>query len=229
LNKNFENSSLFIRFFFVKIALIALFTGFLSPELSAQSQQKSNLEILEQDITSELDRFLYYPGIERTNPFVFRVTSLRKNKEEKKFLENLIKKSAAKEKLKISFISNDEAVPPDSVYNICRIDIEKIKTSYTRLIKNRFLGEKSMERMIKSELKIEIVSNAGAILVKDNINTVYKDEIPYDGYEKYESAEYSFTQSFPPDISFIESIIFPAAVITASAVAAILFFTIRSK
>ena len=86
-----------------------------------------------------------------------------------------------------------------------------------------------MERRITSELGIEISSNTGTMIVNDNINTSYTDEIPYDGYEKFESAEYGFTKSFPPDISFIESIIFPAAVITASAIAAILFFTIRSK
>ncbi|MBL8017866.1 MAG: hypothetical protein JNK43_11385 [Ignavibacteria bacterium] len=154
---------------------------------------------------------------------------MKNNKDEKKFIQNLVKKTASSEKLKISFITGDETATGDSAYNFCKIEVKKLGTVYTKLLKNKFLGEKTMERRITSELGIEISSGAGTMIVNDNIKTSYTDEIPYDGYEKYESSEYSFTKSFPPDISFIESIIFPAAVITASAVAAILFFTIRSK
>ncbi len=200
-----------------------------SYQASAQNSQKSNLEILEQDISSELDRFLYYPSVDRSLPFVFSISSEKNNKEEKKFLQNLVKKTASAEKLKISFVTPGEEVKSDSAFNFCRINIKKLNTVYTKLLKNSFLGEKSMERKITSELGIEIESSTGSMLVKDNISTIYTDEIQYDGYEKFESSEYGFTKSFPPDISFLESIIFPAAIITASAVAAILFFTIRSK
>lgn len=205
------------------------FAAILNFQALAQNTQKSNLEILEQDITSELERFLYYPSVDRSLPFICRISSVKKSKEEKKFIQNLVKKTASAEKLNISFITGDEAVTGDSAYNSCKIEIKKLGTVYTRLLKNKFLGEKTMERQITSELGIEISSGTGTMIINDNINTSYTDEIPYDGYEKFESSEYGFTKSFPPDISFIESIIFPAAVITASAVAAILFFTIRSK
>lgn len=205
------------------------FAAILNIQASAQNTPKSNLEVLEQDISGELERFLYYPSVNRSLPFIFRISSLKNNKEEKKFIQNLVKKTASSEKLNISFVTGDESATGDSAYNFCRIDVKKLGTVYTKLLKNKFLGEKTMERRITSELGIEISSNTGTMIVNDNINTSYTDEIPYDGYEKFESAEYGFTKSFPPDISFIESIIFPAAVITASAVAAILFFTIRSK
>jgi len=205
------------------------FAAILNIQASAQNTPKSNLEVLEQDISGELERFLYYPSVNRSLPFIFRISSLKNNKEEKKFIQNLVKKTASSEKLNISFVTGDESATGDSAYNFCRIDVKKLGTVYTKLLKNKFLGEKTMERRITSELGIEISSNTGTMIVNDNINTLYTDEIPYDGYEKFESAEYGFTKSFPPDISFIESIIFPAAVITASAVAAILFFTIRSK
>lgn len=205
------------------------FAVILNIQASAQNTPKSNLEVLEQDISGELERFLYYPSVNRSLPFIFRISSLKNNKEEKKFIQNLVKKTASSEKLNISFVTGDESATGDSAYNFCRIDVKKLGTVYTKLLKNKFLGEKTMERRITSELGIEISSNTGTMIVNDNINTSYTDEIPYDGYEKFESAEYGFTKSSPPDISFIESIIFPAAVITASAVAAILFFTIRSK
>ena len=195
----------------------------------AQSQIKSNLVVFEQEISGELDKFFFFPQIERERKFVFWVSSVKKNKEEKKFIESVIKKSAEKNKLKIAFAQNENMDSPDSIYNKCRITIEKLNTDYTKLIKNGFLGYKSMQRRVTSELDIEISGNTGNMLVNDVIKTDYEDEIPYDDYNVYESSEYKFTQSVPPNISFLESILFPAAVVTLSAVAAILFFTIRTK
>jgi hypothetical protein len=195
----------------------------------AQSQVKSNLVVFEQEISGELDKFFFFPQIERERKFVFWVSSVKKNKEEKKFIESVIKKSAEKNKLKIAFAQNENMDSPDSIYNKCRITIEKLNTDYTKLIKNGFLGYKSMQRRVTSELDIEISGNTGNMLVNDVIKTDYEDEIPYDDYNVYESSEYKFTQSVPPNISFLESILFPAAVVTLSAVAAILFFTIRTK
>lgn len=191
--------------------------------------KKTNLEILEQDIQGELEKFFYYPDLNRGFQFVFYVTSAKKDKSEKKFIESVIKKASDKNKLKISFAKDEKMLSDDSAYNKARIDIRKLKTEYPKFGKNKFLGEKSIERRVTSELAIEIKQNNRAVIVEDNISTTYKDDIPYDNYEQYQTDEYSFTQSVPPDISLLESIIFPAAVITVSAVAAILFFTIRSK
>ena len=229
MNRNSENSSLFIGFFFGKITVFLLFAVVLTTGLLAQSQIKSNLVIFEQEISGELDKFFFFPQIERERKFVFWVSSVKKNKEEKKFIESVIKKSAEKNKLKIAFAQNENMDSPDSIYNKCRITIEKLNTDYTKLIKNGFLGYKSMQRRVTSELDIEISGNTGNMLVNDVIKTDYEDEIPYDDYNVYESSEYKFTQSVPPNISFLESILFPAAVVTLSAVAAILFFTIRTK
>jgi len=229
LNRNSEYSSLFIGFFFGKLTVFLLFAGFFMAGSTAQSQVKSNLVVFEQEISGELDKFFFYPQIERDRKFVFWVSSVKKNKEEKKFIESVIKKNAEKNKLKIAFAKDEQMDAPDTVYNKCRITIEKLKTEYTKLIKNRFLGEKSMQRKVTSELGIEISGSQGSMLVNDVIKTNYEDEIPYDDYNVYESSEYKFTQSIPPNISFLESIIFPAAVVTLSAVAAILFFTVRTK
>lgn len=206
-----------------------LFAVVITTGLMAQSLVKSNLVVFEQEISGELDKFFFFPQIERERKFVFWVSSVKKNKEEKKFIESVIKKSAEKNKLKIAFAQNGNMDSPDSIYNKCRITIEKLNTDYTKLIKNGFLGYKSMQRRVTSELDIEISDNTGNMLVNDVIKTDYEDEIPYDDYNVYESSEYKFTQSVPPNISFLESILFPAAVVTLSAVLAILFFTIRTK
>ncbi len=195
----------------------------------SQQVKKTNLEILEQDISTELDKFFFYPDVDRDVQFVFFVSSAKKDKAEKKFIESVIKKTASKNNLKISFSKDDLMLSGDSIYNMVKIDVVKLKTSYPRITKNKFLSDKFLEREITSELEIEISSNSSGPVVKDKITTSYKGEIPYDDYRQFETEEYKFTQSIPPNISFIETIIFPAAIVMVSAVATILFFTIRSK
>ncbi len=226
---NFKHSSLFLGFFLNKIPLFLFFIIFYCVGLTSQTAKKNNLEIFEQEISGELDKIFFFPQVERDRKFVFFVSSDKNNKEEKKFIESVIRKNSERNKLKISFAKDETIDAPDSIYYKCRIKIQKLKTEYTKLIKNGFLGEKSMQRKIVSELDIDISVNNGLMLVNDVIRTKYNDEIPYEDYKVFQSSEYKFTQSIPPNISFIESIIFPAAIITLSAVAAILFFTIRSK
>lgn len=195
----------------------------------AQESKKTNLEILEQNISAELDKFFFYPDINRNLQFVFLVESVKKDKSEKKFIESVIKKSADKNKIRLSFSKDDEMSSADSVFYKAKVNIEKLNTLYPRFGRNTFLGEKSLVREISSGLKVEIKLNNGTVAVSDNISTVFKGDIPYDDYAQYESEEFRFTQSSPPDISFLESIIFPAAIVAVSIAATVLFFTVRSK
>ncbi|MBZ0202983.1 MAG: hypothetical protein IT281_09745 [Ignavibacteria bacterium] len=194
-----------------------------------QTVKKTNLEILEQDISAELEKFFFYPDVNRDVQFVFFVRSAKKDKSEKKFIESVVKKTASKNNLKFSFSADDLMQSSDSIYNKVWIDIIKLNTDYPRITKNKFLSEKFLERDITSELAIGLSQNINRHLVTDRIITSYKDEIPYDDYPQFETEEYKFTQSIPPNISLIETIIFPAAIVMVSAVATILFFTIRSK
>jgi len=209
-------------------ALLILAVSAFPIQLSAQ-QLKTNLELFEQEISAELDKVYYLPEVNRELKFVFWVSSAKKSKEDKKFIEQLVRKSADKNKLKYSFAKNDSINAPDTAYIKFSITVDKLNTVYTKLIKNGFLGEKSMQREITSAMSLKVSDNSEKVLFDEDIKTKFDDEIPYDDYTRFESGEYRFTQSTPPDISFLESIIFPAAVVTVSAIAAVLFFTIRSK
>ena len=195
----------------------------------SQTVKKTNLEVLEQDISTELEKFFFYPDVKRDLQFVFFVSSAKKDKNEKKFIESVIKKTASKNNLRFSFSKNDSILSSDSIYNKIKVDVIKLMTDYPKIVKNKFLGDKSLRREVVSELGIEINSSSGQQVVKDRVTTSFKGDIPYDNYRQFETEEYKFTQSIPPDISFIETIIFPAAIVMVSAVATILFFTIRSK
>lgn len=220
----------FLRKFTVFLYLAAIIGAvFCRSGVFAQTNIKSNLEVFEQEISGELEKFFFLPGVNRDVKFVFWVSSPKKSKEDKKFIESVVKKTAERNKLKYSIAKDEVMDSPDTVYNKCEVTVNKLYTDYTKLIKNGFLGEKSMQREITSSLDVNISLNNGEVLVSDEIKTKYDDEIPYDDYTQFESAEYKFTQSTQPDISLLESIIFPVAVVTISAVAAILFFSIRSK
>jgi hypothetical protein len=129
----------------------------------------------------------------------------------------------------MSFAKDEETASTDSVYNKVKIVVNKLRTRYPKFGKNNFLGEKTLVRELTSDLDIEITASNNKFSVKDKILTRSKSEIVHDEYERYQNDEYIFTQSVPPDISFFESIFFPALVITVSAVAAVLFFAIRSN
>ena len=195
----------------------------------SQNYVKSNYEILEDEVSAELEKFFFYPDVNRERQFVFFVKSPVNNKNEKKFIEYVIRKVSEKNSLRFSFAKDEKMESSDSVYNKVNIVIRKIKTSYPKLIKNRFLGEKTLQRELECTLDVSVTGNTGTILVSDMLLAAYKDEIPYDDYEKYQNPDYRFTQSAPPDISFFETILFPVVIITVSAAATILFFTIRSK
>lgn len=240
MNRYFEHNSLslrgtvFLGFFLRKFTVFLYLAAIIgavsnSAGIYAQNNIKSNLEVFEQEISGELEKFFFLPGVNRDVKFVFWVSSPKKSKEDKKFIESVVKKTAERNKLKYSIGKDEVMDSPDTVYNKCEVTVNKLYTDYTKLIKNGFLGEKSMQREITSSLDVNISLNNGEVLVSDEIKTKYDDEIPYDDYTQFESAEYKFTQSTQPDISLLESIIFPVAVVTISAVAAILFFSIRSK
>ncbi len=217
-----------------KLFVLLIFTGlfFCAGGIcfgQANTNAKTNLEIMEQNISGELEKFFYYPDVNRELQFVFFVESAKHDKAEKRFIESVIKKTAEKNKLRISFSKDKEMRSADSAYYMAKVDITKLRTSYPRFGKNKFLGEKTLEREVSSDLDIEIKLNTGTTVVKDDITTIYKGLIPLDDYEQYQTEDYKFTQSLPPNIGFIETIIFPAAIVVVSAVATILFFTIRSK
>jgi hypothetical protein len=212
------------------ILLIFLISALSYAQNKKESKKlKTNLEIFEQEISSETEKLLFYPEINRLVKFIVWI-NLEKNKnEQRKFIESVLKQTLNRNKINFSISKDSLMETDDSVYNKLILNTYALQTKYTKLIKNRFLGEKTMERVITSEIGIKITDKGNKILLNDAIKTSYRDEIPYDNYTRFESADYKFTQSVPPNISFFESIIFPVAAVTLSAAAAILFFTIRSK
>lgn len=220
-----------LKFFKIFTFLTVLFNIiiFLPVQSISQVSSKTNLEIFESEISSGIEKVFLFPEINRDLKFVFFVKSEKNIKDEKKYTEQVLRKTADKNNIRYSFAKDEKMEAPDSVYNRFIVNVNSLKSEYPVFIKNGFLGEKTMKRRIISELAISISNNNSSILAEENLNSKFEDEIFFEDYSRYESTEYKFTQSTPPGLSLLESIIFPAAVITVSAIAAVLFFSIRSK
>lgn len=204
--------------------------------VSAQGKQKersapkTNLEIFDKSISGEVEKFFYLPDINRNYQFIFYATlNDPKLRGAKEFITGLIKKTAGRNNLNFSIAKDSGSFKSDSAYNKFAVVINEMKTSYPKFVKNKFLGEKTVQRVLKADLSISIFSSDGKVQVNDAIHVDFKDVVCLDDVEQLETEEYSFTQSAPPEVSPLEAVMFPVAIVIISAAATILFFTIRTK
>ena len=216
-----------IKFTLILIAILCI-------NIYGQNKTKTNLEIFENIISTELERYYYYPGIDRNYTFVFAVNTEESGGNDNnkaninRFLNSIIKKTAGNNNLKFSIAADDKSATADTNINLIRLQVKNLQTLYPGFKKNKFLGSKSLERNLKIDIGVNIIS-AGNSILNERIISDFRDEIDYDNYEQLQESPYDFTKGAAPKVSSFETIIFPVLLITVSAAATILFFTIRSK
>ena len=199
-----------------------------------QSEPKKNIELFEETISAALEKYYYYPGVNRDNVFIFIVNPAEQGgknvsaDEASRFLKGIIKKTASNNNLNFSF-AEDPSIINDSAYNLLILQIVNLETRYTGFKKNRFLGDKTLIRNIITNITVELKTSDGSVNLKDIIKNTSQDEVEYDNYRLLESAGYDFTVGTPPQVSVFERIIFPVLLICDTAAATVIFFTIRSK
>ncbi len=216
-----------IKFTLILIAILCI-------NIYGQNKYKTNLEIFENIISTELERYYFYPGIDRNYTFVFAVNTEESGGNDNnkaninRFLNSIIKKTAGNNNLNFSIAADEKSAAPDTNINLIRLQVKNLQTLYPGFKKNKFLGSKSIERNLKIDIGVKIIS-AGNSILNERILSDFKDEIDYDNYEQLQESPYDFTKGAAPKVSSFETIIFPVLLITVSAAATILFFTIRSK
>ena len=105
----------------------------------------------------------------------------------------------------------------------------EINTNYKKIYTDNVLGTKKLEREIEVKYDIKFTGKDSAeIIFVQNFNKISKDNIDLDKLEFSEDKRYSFSSSELPEENSVNQILFPAIIITVSAAAIILFFTIRS-
>lgn len=218
-----------------QVLFTCLLLFIISVNICAQTKgKKTNLEIFDKSISGEFEKLFFMPGVERGEKFIFYVNGYSElgsyiGDYYPPFINSVLRKTADKLKLNYSIAKGLSQFESDTSFNKFRVTIDTIITTYPKFIKNKFLGEKTLQRKLKAVLNVTIITGADRVKHDEKINIDYTDEIELDNYETYETDEYSFTKAVPPEVNVFESIFFPAILVTVSAAATILFFTIRTK
>jgi hypothetical protein len=111
----------------------------------------------------------------------------------------------------------------DTVDFVVKFSDLNLKTNYSKLKTKYILGDEYFDREL-------IVMYNYSVSGKDvKVSKFYRDEVKADRLEYIESGNYAFLKSVLPEKSFLKKIIVPAVIVAVSAIATILFFTIRSK
>ncbi len=113
-----------------------------------------------------------------------------------------------------------------SNFPVINFTIINAKVSYGSLFREGILGDYFAERNLSFSGNYSILNN-GTFL--KNFNYSYSDTINYNQIKHFENDSYPFTKGEIPAEPFFSSFYEPVVAIGASAVAIILFFTIRSK
>lgn len=148
---------------------------------------------------------------------VYKITIID-NTEQRDFLLNELKQKFGN----VKFVY----VVSDSVDFNIKFSNLKFSTNYTNLKAKKFLGDEYISRELTSSFRFSVDGNDIRI---NNNDHVFKDEVKVDKIEYIESGNYAFLKSVLPEKTFLKKIIIPAVIVAVSAIATILFFTIRSK
>jgi hypothetical protein len=106
--------------------------------------------------------------------------------------------------------------------------INEIKINYKEIFRDGILGEYLVSRQAKLNGSY-FIKNKNEFGKVNNFSFVSSDTVKYNDISKLENIAYSFTSSQLPNEPFFSSIVEPVIAIGTAAVAAYLFFNIRSK
>lgn len=178
---------------------------------------KTNLEIINEILQSYFDKCNEYLNILGSD----KIYLLKGNESEE---GKYILKSFKQFFLNYKFTTDETIKEID--YRI-KLDNSEIKTDYEFKNNNLIFG-KYIQREIFCGFNY-IISNKDSILYKQKFFETKKDTIDYNYISYVESDNYNFSKGKIPEEGFWDKYLIPASAIIVSAIAIVLFFTIRSK
>ena len=105
-----------------------------------------------------------------------------------------------------------------------------ITTKYKKIFTDDLLGVKKVVRETSVSYDSEITAkDSSGFLFNQSYSKKAKDNIALDQVSNLEDNRYEFSRSDLPEENTLNQILFPAIIISVSALAIILFFSIRSK
>ncbi|HUX61275.1 MAG TPA: hypothetical protein VMV32_08175 [Ignavibacteriaceae bacterium] len=128
--------------------------------------------------------------------------------------------------LKKRGIDISENKSPNSIVNTVNLTIEKVNVIYKKMFRKSLLGDFYVPRFFTLSGSYSIIGKSTFVR---KINYSYSDTVNYDHLKNLQNESYPFTESEIPSEPFLSSFWEPVIAVGATAVAVVLFFTIRSK
>ena len=181
------------------------------------SQTKTNLEIVDSLIFSSISDISRKIDIdEKENVYLKFIAA-----DDYQILKNIVISSLQKNKVNLV----EDASMTDITLNYNLIEI---KTSYPEMFRDGLFGEYLAERNVSLNGSYFLV-NEKSIGKVNSFNYSIEDTVVYDDINQLENIAYSFTSAELPEEPFFSSTLEPVIAIGTAAVAAYLFFNVRSK
>ena len=128
------------------------------------------------------------------------------------------------------FIAGGKKVNPNSIDDSSSIvvdfTIDKTEVKYEDMYRKGLFGDFYVPRMIKLSGNFLVLPSGSKM---HDFNYTYSDSVKVDDVRSLENTSYTFTQGQLPPEPFFSSLFEPVIAVGATALAVILFFTIRSK
>jgi hypothetical protein len=122
-----------------------------------------------------------------------------------------------------------ELIPGKTDYSI-EVNKVNLKTKYKQIYTKNFLGSKRVKRQVEVNYNYSIKDiRSNEEVFRDSISKKYSDSFDMNDLENIENANLRFTRGTLPEENFFSRYLLPGVIIISSAIAVILFFTIRSK
>ncbi|MCX7833808.1 MAG: hypothetical protein N2490_06335 [Ignavibacteria bacterium] len=179
---------------------------------------KTNLELINLLLQNDFEKCIEYINI--LGPEKTYLITTNDNSEVSKYIIKLFKQIYINYKL----TTEDKKIISD--YTL-KFDNAIIKTEYKYEHKN-LIFDKYLQRQIFCGFDL-LISNKDSTIYTRNFYSIIKDTVDYSYISYIESDGYKFAKGKLPEESFFDKYLIPSTAILVSAVAIVLFFTIRSK
>lgn len=102
----------------------------------------------------------------------------------------------------------------------------KFSVAYSEPKADKIIGDEMFMRDLSAAFMFSVLNYGND---QQSVRKSYRDKVKTEYFDYIQESNYSFTKSALPDKPFMKKIIVPVIIVAVSAIAAILFFTIRSK
>lgn len=203
---------------YIFVFIILLFSGSILYPQEYDDRTKANLEIINTVLYNDFEKCIEYINLLGSDK-IYLIHNDKKNETSEYIIKHF----------KNTFISY-KLITDESIKNpdyILQFENANITTNY-KLEEKNLIFKKYIQREIYCGFDF-IIKDKDSILYKHKFSDLIRDTIDYKHIAYIETDNYKFTKGKIPEEGFWDKYLIPGSAILISAIAIILFFTIRSK